>query len=587
MDPQSIPPLDALPAEASQAFLAQGEEVAVAAGAYLLRQGGDPASHLYLVLAGRLALVDDEGDEEVESLGPGRFFAYTSLFSGAPPVFSAVARTPSRLLRFPKEALEGLLAYPEAARFFGKGLLERFHHLRIQLPKSDFMRPVGELVRRPAVFVSPTTTAAKAARTMRSEGVSSLLVEGEALGIVTDRDLRNRILAEGRPHTTPVAQIMTSPLFTLPTDTLHFEAVTAMLERGIHHLPLTQEGRVVGVITHTDLLAHQSQSPLVLLKRIERLELSRYAQEVTQLVAGLVQAGLTSLDVGRVVAGLNDALIRRLLKEAERALGPAPIPYSFFVFGSEGRKEQALLTDQDNALAVAAAGHEAYFEAMAKEVVEGLIAAGIPPCPGGYMATRWLKALEGWQAHFVRWMETPEPQALLDAQIFFDLRAVGGELSLAPLEALILERAHEGLFLYHLAAASLTFRPPLGVFGRVRTEEGFVDLKRHALAPIVALARVYGLLAKSAERGTLSRLKRAAAAGVVSEDLAARLAETYERCFRLRLEQQLQALTQDQPLSNKLVWRDLPSREQKRLLEGFRAIGEAQEGLRLRFHLRR
>lgn len=156
-----------------------------------------------------------------------------------------------------------------------------------------------------------------------------------------------------------------------------------MLERRIHHLPLTRGEEVVGVVTHTDLLAHQAQSPLALLRRVERLELARYGEEVARLVAGLFQAGVPALEIGRVVAGLNDALIRRLLQEAERTLGPPPVPYAFFVFGSEGRKEQALLTDQDNALALAEEGHEAYFQALAERVVEGLVAAGIPPAPGG------------------------------------------------------------------------------------------------------------------------------------------------------------------------------------------------------------
>lgn len=151
-----------------------------------------------------------------------------------------------------------------------------------------------------------------------------------------------------------------------------------MLERRIHHLPLTRGEEVVGVVTHTDLLAHQAQSPLALLRRVERLELARYGEEVARLVAGLFQAGVPALEIGRVVAGLNDALIRRLLQEAERTLGPPPVPYAFFVFGSEGRKEQALLTDQDNALALAEEGHEAYFQALAERVVEGLVAAGIP-----------------------------------------------------------------------------------------------------------------------------------------------------------------------------------------------------------------
>ena len=141
------------------------------------------------------------------------------------------------------------------------------------------------------------------------------------------------VLGLGALAQVPVGQVATRPTFTLPADTPLLEAVAAMLERRIHHLPLTRGEEVVGVVTHTDLLAHQAQSPLALLRRVERLELARYGEEVARLVAGLFQAGVPALEIGRVVAGLNDALIRRLLQEAERTLGPPPVPYAFFVFG--------------------------------------------------------------------------------------------------------------------------------------------------------------------------------------------------------------------------------------------------------------
>ncbi|VCU53183.1 Hypoxic response protein 1 [Thermus thermophilus] len=578
------PPLDALPEEAVRAFLARGEEVAAEEGEVLLEAQGPPATHLYLVLEGEVAL-EEEG-EEVERLGPGSFFGYPSLLSGASPVFTVRARGKTRLLRFPKEAFETLLAYPEAARFFGRGVAERLRLRPERVLEPGLARPVGELVQRPPVFVDPTASVEEAARRMREEGISSLLVRGEPLGILTDRDLRNRVLAEGLPPSTPVGQVATRPTFTLPADTPLLEAVAAMLERRIHHLPLTRGEAVVGVVTHTDLLAHQAQSPLALLRRVERLELGRYGEEVARLVAGLFQAGVPALEIGRVVAGLNDALIRRLLQEAERALGPPPVPYAFFVFGSEGRKEQALLTDQDNALALAEEGHEAYFQALAERVVEGLVAAGIPPCPGGYMATRWRLSLARWQEVFARWMEAPEPQALLDAQIFFDLRPVGGTLSLAPLERLIQEKAKSGVFLYHLAQAALAFRPPLGLFGRVRTEEGFLDLKRHALAPIVSLARVYALMTGSPARRTTERLKQGVEKGALSLELAEKLEEAYAFFFHLRLKAQLQALKEGRPPGNRVVYKALSPLERRRATEGFRAILEAQEALALRFQIR-
>ncbi|GGM96437.1 cyclic nucleotide-binding protein [Thermus composti] len=577
-----MPPLNTLPEAEREALLGEAKEERHPPGTRFLEQGGEPARALHLVLEGEVALLD--GEQEVGVLGPGEFFGYPSLLSGEPPAFSVVAKTPVRILRFPEEAFRKLLAYPEAARFFGQGLAERVR-LRA-LPDLSLFAPVGRLIRREPLFIPPSASAAEAARRMREAGVSSLLVASEPPGILTDRDLRNRVLAENRPPSTPVAEVMTAPLFTLPASTPLYEAVAAMVERGIHHLPLTEGERIVGVVTHTDLLLHQAQSPLLLLRRIERLELSRYSLEVARLVEGLFQRGLGGLEIGRVVASLNDALIRRLVKEAEAALGKPPAPYAFMVFGSEGRKEQALLTDQDNALVLEKEGEEGYFQALAERVVGGLLEAGIPACKGGYMATRWRKSLPEWVATFRRWMEAPEPKALLETQIFFDLRGVAGALSLRPLEETFLEGSRKGVFLYHLAQAALAFRPPLGLFGRVRTEEGFVDLKRSALAPIVALARLYALQVGSLAKGTVERLRAAAEGGALSREGAEGLEAAFRFFFALRLRHQLQALEEGRPVENRVLWAALSPRERKEALEGFRLLQEIQESTAVRFSLR-
>lgn len=202
------------------------------------------------------------------------------------------------------------------------------------------------------------------------------------------------------------------------------------------------------------------------------------------------------------------------------------------------------------------------------------------------MATRWRMPLKDWFSTFRKWMEAPEPQALLETQIFFDFRSVAGELSLKPLEEAILEGSRKGVFLYHLAQAALAFRPPLGFLGRVRTEEGYVDLKRHALAPIVSLARLYALMAGSRALGTEERLKAAAQGGTLSQEGAERLGEAFAFFFGLRLKAQLEALEKGAPLENRVLWEALSPGERRRALEGFRAIQEVQESTAARFQLR-
>lgn len=202
------------------------------------------------------------------------------------------------------------------------------------------------------------------------------------------------------------------------------------------------------------------------------------------------------------------------------------------------------------------------------------------------MATRWRMPLSQWQNTFRRWMEAPEPQALLETQIFFDFRKAAGSLPLKPLEEVLLEGSRKGVFLYHLAQAALAFRPPLGFFGRVRTEEGFVDLKRSALAPIVALARLYALMGGSLAKGTLERLRAAREAGTLSPEGAERLAEAYRFFFGLRLKHQLKAFREGKEIGNRVLWSALSSGEKRQALEGFRAVLEVQESTISRFQLR-
>ncbi len=198
---------------------------------------------------------------------------------------------------------------------------------------------------------------------MRDRRISSVLVEGEPPGILTDRDLRTRVLAEGRGAGTPVAEVASRPVRTLDAGATLFEALVFMLEQGVHHVPLTAAGAITGIVTDTDLLRFSVKTPLYLLRNVERLsapdDLSRYGAELASMVEAMTWGGLQAAQVGPVVSRLNDALVARLVRLAEEELGPPPAAYAWMVFGSEGRMEQTLLTDQDNALVVPTASSTA------------------------------------------------------------------------------------------------------------------------------------------------------------------------------------------------------------------------------------
>ena len=454
-------------------------------------------------------------------------------------------------------------------------------------PENNLGLPVKYLVKRPPVFVEPDATVGQAALKMREALIGSVLVADYPPGIVTDRDLRGRVLAAGLGPETPVRRVMTRPLKTLDSDAPVLAALHLMLEENIHHLALVEEGKIVGLIGSSDLLQHQASSPLYLQRTLETLEaparLTHYSREIASTVETLFRGGLSAVQIGRIVSSLNDALVKRLVGLAERDLGPAPTAFAWIVFGSEGRLEQALLTDQDNALIYGEESENArvYFTTLGERVVQGLIQIGFPPCAGGYMATRWCKSLEEWRSLFARWVRTPEPQALLEAAIFFDFRPVAGALSLAPLEKILTGAGTEKAFIAHLAEGALGFHPPLGFFNRIRSDDGRVDVKHGGLAPIVGMARAAALAGGCLERSTLERLAAAGKSGIFfSQDDASELAEIFQFLLHLRLRQQLAALQANRPLDHKLPLNSLSKLERRHLKEGFVMIRRIQDGIR-------
>jgi CBS domain-containing protein len=312
-------------------------------------------------------------------------------------------------------------------------------------------------------------------------------------------------------------------------------------------------------------------------------ELAHYSREVAGTVQTLFRGGLGAVQIGQIVSSLNDALVKRLVELAQRDLGPAPTDFAWIVFGSEGRLEQALLTDQDNALIYGEKSEAArvYFVALAEWVVNGLIQVGFPPCAGGFMATRWCMSLEEWRKLFTGWVRTPEPKALLDAAIFFDFRPVAGALSLEALDEILAGAKAEKVFIVHMAQGALDFHPPLGLFNRLRIDKGKVDVKRGGLAPIVGLARVAALAGGSRERSTLERLAAAGKSGVIlGPDDASELAEIFQLLLHLRLRQQLSALQSGRPLDHNVEVNVLSTLERRHLKEGFVMIRRIQDGIR-------
>ena len=463
-------------------------------------------------------------------------------------------------------------------------------------PQSDstLTLPVKNLIKGSAIFVAANATVAQAANAMQSAHVGSVLVATEPMGIVTDRDLRGRVLAQSLGPEIPITQIMTRPVKTIDADMPAFTALRLMLDENIHHLPVVEEGKVIGVISGSDLLLSQARNPLYLRRTLETLtepnNAARYAEEIGSTVDALFQSGLGAVQIGQVISSLNDVLVKQLVELAQVQLGAPPASFAWIVFGSEGRLEQALLTDQDNALVHddSADDISGYFAELSRVVVEGLIQAGFPRCAGGFMATNWCKPLHEWHRLFTNWIALPEPAALLDAAIFFDFRVVAGALSLESLEQIMAGAQSEKLFHSHMLNGALAFRPPLGFFNWLRSANGDVDLKKGGIGPIVGLARAAALAAGSRERSTLERLRVAAASGaVLSPSSAQDLAEIFPFLLRLRLRAQLAAHKKRQTPTNSVNLAEISTLERRHLKEAFIVIKQVQEDLRAQWRLDR
>jgi CBS domain-containing protein len=589
---RATPPFDGLP-QAAFADAARALEIVFhPAGTRLLARGGAPSQHLYVIRKGAVRL-EREG-QTLQVLEEGEIFGFTSLISGK-ATLDVTVEEDLLAYRLPKKEFEALLAHAPFAGRFASGLAER---LRNSLERSqvvsfqpDLAVPVSTLLRGAPVRVPRSAKVGEAARLMAEHSVSSVLVDSDPPGIVTDRDFRSRVLAAGRGPETPVLDVASSPLKTVSADCPIYEAWRILLDAGCHHLPVVRwNGDIIGVLSATDLLKCTAAGPVAVMKRVERLggreALPGYSDKVAEMASALFNGGLEPTVIGGFVARLNDTLLTRILRWAEADLGPPPTPYAWLVFGSEGRMEQMVLTDQDNALVFGedTPAARSYFQALAEKAIADVHAAGFPFCPGGYMATHWQGPLEGWKDRFRGWLDTPTPQALLEASIFFDFRAVHGHLDVSPLRAATARASGARTFLSAMAKSAVTFRPPSGLALRLRSDSSQFDMKLKGISPIVFLARVYGLESASRTSNTLDRLRAAVDAGLIAADTCETLSEAYRFLLRVRLRTQLRAISDGRAPSNMVSLSDLSSMERSRLRDTFRAIEVWQE--RAAYHYR-
>lgn len=466
--------------------------------------------------------------------------------------------------------------------------------------------PVQSLIRRAPLTLPPQTSIRAAAQFMREHRASSvLIVQNDTLfGLITDRDLRNRVVARVIDTECPIADIATLAPMTIPLGSHAFDALLLMARHHIHHVPVLDGQRVAGMITSTDLTQQQSHSAVYVAGAIyqqDTLEgLVQTSARIKALQQQLAAAQASAYSTGHIVSAITDALTARLLQLGERQLGPAPVEYAWVAAGSQGRNEQTAKSDQDNCMVLddsyREAEHGEYFRQLARFVCDGLHACGYVYCPGEMMATTdtWRQPLQRWQQYFDRWIDQPDPKALMLTCVFFDQRFVHGQPAL--LDALrtgVLQRCpQQRIFLAHMVGIALTHQPPLNWLGRLSTikggeHQGTIDLKHSGIVPITDLARVYALAGGSAAVNTRERLEQASASGEISEQRVRDLLDALELLGTLRLQHQAQCLAEGREADNHLHPDQLSNLERGHLKNAFAVVKELQDVLARRYPLGR
>jgi CBS domain-containing protein len=594
------PPFDALEVEEVERVAVSSEVEFFLAGATIFSQDARPVEHLRVVRSGAVEIVLEE--RVLDLLGPGELFGHASMLSGLPPGFAARAQEDTLCYRIPAEVARGVLARPESVGFVARSLLDVHAYvptaLAARTPAPDpANQPVAALIRDPPLLCSPTTTIREAAAKMAAAPATSIVIElGDSLGILTDRDLRSRVVAGGVSYDAPVSSVMSAPAYTVEPDRLGGEVLLEMLDRGIRHFPVVNASReVMGVVEAVDLLAVETLSSFYLRRAIARAgtvaELARAAQGLRPAVIALHEAHVGASSVAAIYSVVLDALTRRLVELALARAGAPPAEFSWLALGSQSRREATPGSDADSAIVwygdVEEQAVRPYLHALAGSVAAGLGECGVRVDSRGATASDvlFVRSIESWRRVARSWIEHPtREQALILVSVLVDSRPVWGIHSGSPVSDTFRAAKARPELLHLLARYALAHRPPTGFLRGLVVEHdgehrGRLDLKNGGLLPVVDLARWAGMAAGVTSASTLERLRAAGDAGTLPAAEVHTLEDAFELFTGLRMEHQVEQLRAGLEPDDHLHPGNLSALTRSYLKEAFRAVASVQKHL--------
>jgi CBS domain-containing protein len=583
------------------------------AGAEILPQGERPQGRIRVIRRGAVELLD--GGRPIDLLGEGEMFGHPSVLSGQPTRYEARAKEDTLCYSLAAEDVIPLLGRPSSLRYLVTSLLSRGSGSAVRgapAPSPEVgLQPASALVRRAPVICPPETTLREAARRMDSHEVSSVLVElGDGqLGIVTDRDLRSRVVAGRLSPDDLVSAAMTSPVFGVDAEQSGADVMLAMLDHDIRHVPVfSASGEILGVIVGIDLVAAEASSPFVVRRAIakarNKAQLQSAAAQLRSTVVSLHRAELPPFHVTEITSAMADALVSRVIELAVESAGPPPAEFAWFALGSHGRREPVPSSDVDSGMAwrgspdqdaIAAEPRRRllsgrtteYMQGVAAHVADAIRVIGWRLDPHGVTASGSFSAssIEDWERVIGTWLERPsDNRVLIAVSILLDGRVVYGSERGLDVKGLLFNSGDRSTLERWMLRLALAAKPPTGFMQDIVVDgsgkrRGTFDIKHGGLLPIVDIARYAALRAGVRLTPTLDRLHAARDRGVLESTDARILEEAYELFSALRLEHQVEQIERGQEPDDHLDPKQLDPLTRRYLRDAFREVAAVQRSL--------
>ncbi len=618
----SNPPFQFLPRTEIEIVAANLTQETYIPGLVLFTQEETIITHILIVKSGSLErIIEQDGKQRIkEVLEGGRVYGGISLlFNNGISTSTLRCMTEVTVYRLDRENFFRLCIKSSAfARFFSSSYdVESRPSSGVafgEIPglgeydmQSSFLSKTVREMAQAFPACTESTSIREAARLLTASRRSAILVTDdnqEPKGLITDYDLRKKVIVDGRDPGGPAGEIMTAPLLTIDADSQVFEAVLTMMRNQVKHLALQDNGTTGNVITERDIFLAQTLSPVFLVKEMNTAQglegLKACYAKLPKLIGKLIENGARSTHLNSIITALTDEMLVRVMNMALESAGPPPVKFAFLLFGSEGRREQTLKTDQDNGIVFEDVSKDdeeyvkRYFLDVGTRVCDWLHEIGQTHCEFDIMAKNptWCQPLSRWKEYHRKWIESDDPERLLKAGIFFDFRLGYGEEELVnSLHMSLFKQLKEWPgFLRHMAQNIMHVQPPLSFFGNFVLEEkgerkGGLDIKS-AMRLVVDFARIYALQGMIPETNTTKRLDAVFHQKSIDKETLDNLTYAYEYLMHQRLKHQVTVMSKKgAPPDNYLQPGKLTHIERQALKEAFKRIRTAQGKLRLDFFL--